>query len=174
MVTHFVERAARRFGLPRLSPSLQDLRQSRAYPWPGNVRELAAVIDRAAILGEGQRLDIAGALGAGVSDSVAPVVSLFRGEQPSESNSILPLDDVIRRHIETALQAAKGRVEGPFGAAALLDINPQHFALACVNWGSTGNNFVSRCKVCWLLSIRASGGGYVWQLQLRPSGPLQP
>ena len=33
------------------------------YPWPGNVRELATVIDRAAILGDGKRLEVATALG---------------------------------------------------------------------------------------------------------------
>jgi transcriptional regulator with GAF, ATPase, and Fis domain len=31
---------------------------------------------------------------------------------------------VIRRHIEVALGATQGRVEGPFGAARLLRINP--------------------------------------------------
>jgi transcriptional regulator with GAF, ATPase, and Fis domain len=34
------------------------------------------------------------------------------------------LDEVARRHIETALQAAAGRIEGPRGAATLLGINP--------------------------------------------------
>ncbi len=124
MVTHFVERAACRFGLRTVSPSLQDLEQLMAYAWPGNVRELAAVIDRAAILGEGQRLDIAGALGAGIVGWAAPVVSSPGAGQRRGSDSILPLDDVIRQHMETALQLAKGRVEGPFGAAALLDVNP--------------------------------------------------
>ncbi len=30
----------------------------------------------------------------------------------------------MKMHIEKALQISKGRVEGPFGAAELLDINP--------------------------------------------------
>jgi len=37
---------------------------------------------------------------------------------------IEPLDDVIRRHIEHALAACKGRIDGPFGAASKLAINP--------------------------------------------------
>jgi transcriptional regulator with GAF, ATPase, and Fis domain len=37
---------------------------------------------------------------------------------------ISPLEDVIRRHIEAALEATSGRVEGPHGAARLLRINP--------------------------------------------------
>ena len=35
-----------------------------------------------------------------------------------------PLDVVIRQHIETALEATNGRVEGRHGAARLLKINP--------------------------------------------------
>jgi transcriptional regulator with GAF, ATPase, and Fis domain len=37
---------------------------------------------------------------------------------------IEPLDDIIRRHIEAALRETHGRVEGKFGAAKLLRINP--------------------------------------------------
>jgi transcriptional regulator with GAF, ATPase, and Fis domain len=34
------------------------------------------------------------------------------------------LDDAVRAHIERALQATKGRIEGVQGAAHLLNINP--------------------------------------------------
>jgi transcriptional regulator with GAF, ATPase, and Fis domain len=37
---------------------------------------------------------------------------------------ILPLDEIIRRHIEAALTSTGGRIEGPRGAAKLLKINP--------------------------------------------------
>src|SRR5690606_29630041 len=64
LANHFANRAARRFGLPVLLPTREDLNLLLAYDWPGNVRELAAVIDRAAILGNGKRLEVAAALGA--------------------------------------------------------------------------------------------------------------
>jgi transcriptional regulator with GAF, ATPase, and Fis domain len=35
-----------------------------------------------------------------------------------------PLDAAMRRHIEAALARSHGRIEGPFGAAAALGINP--------------------------------------------------
>jgi transcriptional regulator with GAF, ATPase, and Fis domain len=35
-----------------------------------------------------------------------------------------PLEVVTRRHIERALAQTLGRVEGPFGAARLLDVHP--------------------------------------------------
>jgi transcriptional regulator with GAF, ATPase, and Fis domain len=38
--------------------------------------------------------------------------------------TIEPLDVVTRRHIEHALTHTLGRIEGPFGAARLLGINP--------------------------------------------------
>ncbi len=34
------------------------------------------------------------------------------------------LDDIIKQHIESALQVSNGKVKGKNGAAALLDINP--------------------------------------------------
>ena len=42
----------------------------------------------------------------------------------TEPTSIEPLDVCIRRHIEAALTAVKGRIEGKEGAAAMLKINP--------------------------------------------------
>ena len=63
LAVHFAERAATRFGLAPVVPTPEDLALLAAYCWPGNVRELGAVIDRAAILGDGKRLDVATALG---------------------------------------------------------------------------------------------------------------
>ncbi|NQU26037.1 MAG: sigma-54-dependent Fis family transcriptional regulator, partial [Candidatus Nealsonbacteria bacterium] len=37
---------------------------------------------------------------------------------------IVALDTAMKHHIEAALAATSGRVEGPHGAALLLDINP--------------------------------------------------
>ena len=64
LAAHFALRAAKRLGLNALVPSAADIHELTSYSWPGNVRELSAVIERAAILGEGKRLDVARALGA--------------------------------------------------------------------------------------------------------------
>ena len=122
LANHFAHRAAERLGLTPRLPTPADLTLLRAYPWPGNVRELASVIERAAILGDGQRLEVERALGAGPLSppSPAPVPP-----PPSlSSQTIEPLEVVTRRHIERALTQTLGRVEGPFGAARLLDIHP--------------------------------------------------
>ncbi|MGZ3432308.1 MAG: hypothetical protein ACXWN0_11515 [Isosphaeraceae bacterium] len=72
------------------------------FPSPGNVREFAAVIERAAILGVGKRLEIARALGSpGRLNSPIPIP---RREEPIAAEPSLPnLDQAMARHIEYAL-----------------------------------------------------------------------
>jgi len=138
LACHFAEKAATRFGLPLVMPTPEDMRLLSNYAWPGNVRELAAVIDRAALLGNGQRLEVGAALGSGLilapmsggaaeaveaakSEASAPAaVSVTEeGVEPSR-----PLNDVVREHIEAVLRETYGRIEGPFGAARRLGVNP--------------------------------------------------
>jgi len=108
LAAYFAEREARRVGAPARELSRDELALLRAYDWPGNVRELGAVMERAAILGEGGRLDIPRALGASVVDGSAfPTLNL-----------------TIQRHIERALKHCRGRIDGPRGAARLLGLNP--------------------------------------------------
>ncbi len=79
------------------------------YDWPGNVRELENVIERAAILSEGDRLVLdVSALGAGGPSGAERRVTSLRSQE--------------RRAIEDALRQTRGRVSGPRGAAALLDL----------------------------------------------------
>jgi hydrogenase-4 transcriptional activator len=128
LAAHFAQRAATRFGLTPAEPTPEDLTLLMSYPWPGNVRELGTVIDRAAILGEGSRLEVAKALGI---DAERPRKAPAGGrEAPSDSGlpavpmKIEPLNVTVRRHIEAALAVTHGRIEGRQGAAAMLQINP--------------------------------------------------
>lgn len=133
LVRHFATNAGLRLGGSPIEPSAMDMRNLAAYPWPGNVRELSAVIERAAILGGGQRLDIAGAMGTKMnaireragesmpSGPEGPTVTLTTGAAPGTG---LTLDNAMSRHIEEALRRTAGRVEGPFGAAKLLGLHP--------------------------------------------------
>ncbi|MGN6110115.1 MAG: sigma-54 interaction domain-containing protein [Kofleriaceae bacterium] len=115
LAAHFAGLAARRLGVAELPLTEPDLALLRGYRWPGNVRELAAVIERAAILGEGKRLDIERALGVRL-DGPAP-------SEPS-SGAFPTLDEAMRAHIERALLRCQGRIEGANGAARLLDLHP--------------------------------------------------
>jgi len=125
LAAHFARRAATRFGLTLRLPDPSDLAALSAYGWPGNIRELATVIDRAAILGDGKRLDVTAALGATPAGLSAEPAALPRDDaSPGPGVAVSTLDDAMRRHIERALAATLGRVEGRHGAAALLGINP--------------------------------------------------
>ena len=117
---HFARRAARRFGLRPQSPTPDDLALLTAYDWPGNIRELASVIDRAAILGDGRRLEVGKALG-GAAGAPASTTS---ATAPGAHAGLLTLDQAMRRHVEAALTTTRGRIEGHGGAARLLDVNP--------------------------------------------------
>lgn len=123
MARHFAERAAVRFGLPVVTPSPEDIRLLMAYGWPGNVRELSAVIDRATILGNGEQLEVAQALGGTATRQTSRTVSDPK-TVISSTAPIAPLDEVVKAHIEAALAVTKGRIEGPFGVAAALCVNP--------------------------------------------------
>jgi formate hydrogenlyase transcriptional activator len=125
LAEHFARRAAVRFGLPLQLPSTADLALLTQYAWPGNIRELATVIDRAAILGVGQGLEVAKALG--VVPPLRPAVTTpapAPGESAPASAPLVPLDAVLKHHIEAALTITYGRVDGPHGAARLLRLNP--------------------------------------------------
>jgi transcriptional regulator with GAF, ATPase, and Fis domain len=114
LAEHFADRAGRRFGAGPLHLSPTDVTLLQAYDWPGNVRELSAVIERAAILGEGRRLDIERALGVRPS-----------GDAPPPAADRFPtLDEAMRTHIERALIRCHGQIEGATGAAKLLQLHP--------------------------------------------------
>jgi len=142
LAVHFAERAAVRFSLPLVLPSDEDIALLSAYPWPGNIRELGAVIDRAAILGNGERLEVGPALGLSAHPvPAAGAVAPAGTHQVAASAQILPLDEAMKRHIEAALTATKGRIEGPRGAAAALKINPHTLRARMRKLGIDWNQF---------------------------------
>jgi transcriptional regulator with GAF, ATPase, and Fis domain len=123
LATHFALRAAKRLGLAPVVPSAHDIALLLDYPWPGNIRELASVIERAAILGVGRRLEVARALGSPTRPGT-PAVAARRDEPIPKAGEFPTLERAMARHIEDALTRTSGRIEGTAGAAALLDINP--------------------------------------------------
>jgi transcriptional regulator with GAF, ATPase, and Fis domain len=123
LARHFAARAATRFVLPAAPLTDEDLQLLTSYTWPGNIRELAAVIDRAAILGNGKRMEVAQALGATVKHQPA-ATHVVAPVPPTRTQEVLSLDDAMRRHIERVLEITRGRIEGRKGTAALLKINP--------------------------------------------------
>ncbi len=149
LTRHFARKAASKLGLPYAQPTSSDIDRLLKYSWPGNIRELQAVVDRAVILGRGHHLDIATALGAGFTFATRPAETTEEptfyevipessylqpltptqstataSVQPKDDSSILPLNEMIKQHIERALLRSQGQVEGKRGAARILQINP--------------------------------------------------
>ncbi|HEY0513385.1 MAG TPA: sigma 54-interacting transcriptional regulator [Thermoanaerobaculia bacterium] len=117
LVEYFAARYSPRFGKRFQSIEKSSMDRILAYSWPGNVRELQNVIERAAILSEGEVLRIdeplmAGAGEPGPRSSGAPLPDSLRDS----------LQDAERRQIEEALAQSAGRVSGAKGAAARLGI----------------------------------------------------
>jgi hydrogenase-4 transcriptional activator len=128
LAVYFAHRAGVRLtGIP-LAPKREEIDALLAYSWPGNVRELAAVIERAAILGRGHRLEVTAALGdsgGGLRASHAgPAAGGTSISGIVETQPFPTLDEAMRAHIESALSRAAGRIEGRGGAADLLGLNP--------------------------------------------------
>jgi hydrogenase-4 transcriptional activator len=139
--THFVRRAAQRLGIPQPVITPEDLAALHSYHWPGNVRELSAVIDRAMILSDGSKgLDVRSALGwSRPAFQVAPKIVDSERTRSAET-----LEDAMKKHIESALRSTHGRVEGPFGAARVLQINSNTLRARMRKLGIDWRSFRSR------------------------------
>jgi transcriptional regulator with GAF, ATPase, and Fis domain len=123
LTEYFAQAASDKLGLPLTLPSQAQIHYLMQYSWPGNVRELQVIVERAAILGQGAYLAIEESL------IIKPALASFAVKTElldtlDGESSLMSLDDVIRQHITKALIYCHGRIEGPFGAAKRLSVNP--------------------------------------------------
>ena len=110
LAKHFLDRRLR---LPPARLSKANIEALSQYDWPGNVRELENVIERAAILAQGRKLQFEFQSGPAQSvDLEAQILSTSDLKRLERENLIRCL---IRSH---------GRVSGPSGAARLLELAP--------------------------------------------------
>ena len=129
LVAFYVSRFSKRFGKKIDGVSRESMERLMNYPWPGNIRELQNVIERAVILSVDPilRLDRdlmpveASRKGVETPETDAPEQ---RQEDLKSPNPLLTLDEVDRNHILAALQHAGGVVDGPKGAARILNLHP--------------------------------------------------
>ena len=105
---------------PRLTQAGVEALQN--YDWPGNIRELRNVIERAAILAQGQALEFDLPLA-----HIPPVSRLGSfGPAPTEAG-FLTETEIQRRERENlliVLQKANWKIKGAYGAAELLGVKP--------------------------------------------------
>ena len=114
LAEYFVKRYAEKAGkqICKIDNKTLDLCQS--YPWPGNIRELQNIVERSVILCTGDTFRMEKAW---LSSPDAP-----------RMDSAGPLTENLRSYekelIEAALAESKGKVAGPYGAAAKLGVPP--------------------------------------------------
>jgi transcriptional regulator with GAF, ATPase, and Fis domain len=119
LVTYFVSRFAKKFGRKIDGVSRETMDLLTRYRWPGNVRELQNIVERAVVLATGPVVTVdAELLSIGdMHTATVPEPSIHEGPPMS-------MRDAERQHIEAVLKQTKGVIEGPGGAARILNLNP--------------------------------------------------
>jgi transcriptional regulator with GAF, ATPase, and Fis domain len=107
LVEHFSNTYARKFGKTISSVSPRTMQSLQAHSWPGNIRELANVIERAVIHSPANVLQV-----------------LDQFEAVDGSAQRRTLEEVERDYIISTLEETGWRIEGKFGAARILGLNP--------------------------------------------------
>ncbi len=117
LVQHFIDRKSRKINRPDnpvMGPDAIDTLM--AYHWPGNVRELENIVERALILNRGEALSF--------NHLLNPAAAEMPTKPEPQEHGLLSMADMTARHIHKALDLTRGRIQGPGGAAAILDMNP--------------------------------------------------
>jgi chemotaxis protein methyltransferase CheR len=122
LVTHMVKQLSQKLGKSIDAVPQDTMSKLRNYPWPGNVRELRNVIERAVIVSQGSKLHLiddldSQAFALRLHEEVAahPAFAIQTGEtlEQTEYNLIL-----------CTLKDLHWKVEGPGGAAEMLNLHP--------------------------------------------------
>ncbi len=109
LAEHFVKQFNRQMDKNIKKIPVKTIKQLQKYSWPGNIRELENIIERAVIISHGSSL------------SVDPILE----PRFEETDKLLPLAEYERRYIIKVLEKTYWRVEGPEGAARILDMHPE-------------------------------------------------
>jgi DNA-binding NtrC family response regulator len=128
LAQHFVERLARKVGSNVRTLGAAARARLEEHTWPGNVRELQNTIERALISSPDTELVIDWPLGGtrrlAVDGAAFEPVATVPAATPPMGDGATTLVEVERQHIIAVLKRTSGTIEGPRGAAKLLDMKP--------------------------------------------------
>jgi PAS domain S-box-containing protein len=129
LVMFFLSRFAKRYGKTVEAVSRETMDRLVAYPWPGNVRELQNIIERAVVLSQGLVLELGHDLlpAPAAPTSAGERVELARvtpGPAVPDPLRLPTLEEIERTHILAALRESGGVIQGPKGAARILNLHP--------------------------------------------------
>jgi formate hydrogenlyase transcriptional activator len=113
LTQHFVEKFCHKMGTRMDSIPKHCIDQMLQYDWPGNVRELEHLIERSLIISQGGSFTLGDQL-----KSSSPSVSV------SNKDSENDLASIERDHIIQVLRMTEWKIEGPGGAALILNLHP--------------------------------------------------
>jgi PAS domain S-box-containing protein len=109
LVDHFVKHFNQKLGKNITRIPKKVIEHLRKYDWPGNIRELENVIERAVILSTSSKLS----------------VEQLRTPDFAAKEKLRTLAEQERIYIEEVLNRTLWRIEGPKGAALILDMHPE-------------------------------------------------
>jgi len=112
LIEHFVDKFSKIYRKKINFISDNSMQEMQNYHWPGNIRELENLIERAVILTNSSTLKIL-EFESGVASGKRPV-----------KHSNLSLNEAQRIHILNVLEKSNWKIDGPNGAANMLDIKP--------------------------------------------------
>ena len=116
LLEYFVHRYAKKVGKNFGKINKRTLELFRSYDWPGNIRELQNVVERSVIVSSD---GVFGVDEAWLSRNAGQAPWRHPGSENTDGNS-----SPERQIIEAALAESRGRISGPKGAAAKLQIPP--------------------------------------------------
>jgi formate hydrogenlyase transcriptional activator len=119
LVAYFLTRFSKKFGRRIDGVTRETMDRLVKYRWPGNVRELQNIVERAVVMTTGPLVS----LDADVLPVAATAARQPMGAKDAGGVS-MSLDDAERRHIEAVLSQTRGVIEGPAGAATILNLHP--------------------------------------------------
>ncbi len=127
LVSFYVDKFSKEMGKNINFISEQTMEKLIKYKWPGNVRELENVIERAVVISQENTLNIVDDLSIDLSDN-----------ELTET-----LEEREKQYIIKVLQKTEGRIEGKFGAAEILGMNPSTLRSRIKKLSITSKNIIS-------------------------------
>jgi formate hydrogenlyase transcriptional activator len=139
LVLFFLGRSCQKFGKRIGAVSQDTMDQLMSYDWPGNIRELQNIVERGVVLSNRPVLTLDKGLFPVAQHRATPAASEPIPEpaavrpgvgtsswQPNKEapSPPRPLEEVEREHIVAALEHTMGIIDGPRGAAKILELHP--------------------------------------------------
>jgi len=124
LVTHMVKQLSQKLGKTIDAIPQETMTKLRDYPWPGNVRELRNVLERAVIITQGSKLRLIDDLDSQALELDLNEQSGMHGALADSAHGRETLEQNEYNLIQRTLKDVYWRVEGPGGAAELLNLHP--------------------------------------------------